>query len=59
MEDKKPELDMNSLSVGFIVTGLLRMVEEEGFSPREAFILLDEIKKQTFHALMDIKQGKG
>jgi hypothetical protein len=35
------------------------MVEDDGFSPREAFMLLDEIKQQTFHALMDIKNGKG
>jgi hypothetical protein len=56
---KKPELDLNNINVGFIITGLLGMVEDDGLSPRDAFILLDEIKSQTFHALMDIKQGKG
>lgn len=57
--EQKPKLDLNSINVGFIITGLLGLVEDEGFSPREAFILLDEIKNQTFHTLMDIKNGMG
>jgi hypothetical protein len=56
--EQKPKLDLNSINVGFIITGLLGMVEDEGFTPREAFMLLDEIKNQTFHALMDIQKGK-
>jgi hypothetical protein len=53
----KPYLDLNNINVGFIITGLLGMVEDDGLTPREAFILLDEIKRESFHALMDIKNG--
>ncbi|MBO0959535.1 hypothetical protein J1P26_07285 [Neobacillus sp. MM2021_6] len=50
----RPELDLKNINVGFVVTGLLGMVEDDGLTPREAFILLDEIKNQTWHALMEI-----
>jgi hypothetical protein len=55
----RPEMDLTNINVGFVITGLLGMVEDDGLSPREAFELLDVIKQQTFHALMDIKNGKG
>jgi hypothetical protein len=55
----KPKLDLNNLNVGFIITGLVGMVEDDGLSPRDAFILLDEIKNQTWSALMEISKGKG
>lgn len=56
--ENKPNLDFNNINVGFVITGLVGMVEDDGLSPREAFILLDEIKRQTWHALTDIKNGK-
>lgn len=59
MMEQKPKVDLNNLNVGFVITGLIGMVEDDGLTPREAFILLDEIKSQTWHALMDIKNGKG
>ncbi|MFL0365355.1 hypothetical protein ACH0BF_20315 [Pseudobacillus sp. 179-B 2D1 NHS] len=54
-----PKLDLNNINVGFVITGMIGMVEDDGLSPREVFMLLDEIKKQTFHALTDIKNGEG
>ncbi len=57
--EPKPKLDLNNLNVGFVITGLVGMVEDDGLTPREAFILLDEIKRETWHALTDIKNGKG
>lgn len=56
--EKKPDLDMNNINVGFVITGLLGMVEDDGLTPREAFMLLDEIKRQTWSALTEIKNGK-
>lgn len=58
VENKKLELDINNLNVGFVITGLLGMVEDDGLTVREAFQMLDLIKQQTFHALMEIKNGK-
>ena len=47
----KSKLDMKNINVGFVNTGLLGKVEDEGMTPREAFELLDEIKRQTYSAL--------
>jgi hypothetical protein len=55
----KPNLDLNNINVGFIITGLLGMVEDDGLTPHEAFALLDVIKQQTWHSLTDIMNGKG
>lgn len=54
----KPELDLNDVNVGFIITGLLGLVEA-GYKPTEAFALMDEIKAQTWSALMEVYQGRG
>jgi hypothetical protein len=53
----KPNLDLNNINVGFVITGLVGMVEDDGLSPHEAFVLLDLIKSQTWHALTEIKNG--
>lgn len=55
----KPKFDLNNLNIGLVITGLVGMVEDDGLTPHEAFALLDEIKKNTWHALTDIKNGKG
>jgi hypothetical protein len=53
----KNNLDLNNINVGLIITGLLGMIEDDGLNPHEAFELLDEIKRQTWSALIDIKNG--
>lgn len=53
----KCELDLNNINVGFVITGLVGMVEDDGLTPHEAFDVLDEIKNKTWHALTDIKNG--
>jgi hypothetical protein len=58
VENKKPNLDLTNINVGFVITGLLGMVEDDGLTPREAFELLEEIKRNTWHALMEIKNEK-
>lgn len=50
----KEKLD-KSFGTQLIVTGLARLVEEEGHTPHEAFNLLEEVKRNTFHALAAIK----
>lgn len=52
------KLDIKNLNVGFIITGLMGLVEDDGLSPREAFEMLDLIKQQTWGALMEIKNEK-
>lgn len=54
----KPKLDLENINVGFVITGLLGMVEDDGLTPHEAFELLDVIKQNTFHALSEIKREK-
>ncbi len=52
------KMDDSKLGTPFVVTGLLHMVEDEGFTPREAMEILEDIKNQTFFALMDIQKEK-
>jgi hypothetical protein len=54
----RPKVNLENINVGFIITGLAGMVEDDGLSPHEAFRLVDEIKNQTFHALCEIKKEK-
>lgn len=56
--DFKKKMD-ESFGVQLIITGLLRLVEDEGHSPHEAFRLLDAVKQNTFHALAEIKREVG
>lgn len=55
----KPKLDLNNINVGFVITGLIGMVEDDKLTPHQAFELLDVIKRETWHALTDIMNGKG
>lgn len=52
----KPKLDLNNINVGLIITGLVGMVEDDGKTPHEAFDIVEQIKQQTFFALMEIKK---
>ena len=45
-----------SLGVHFIVTGLARLVEEEGFTPHEALQIARYTGKNCFHALAELKK---
>jgi hypothetical protein len=48
-----------SFGLQLITTGLLNLVEKEGYSPHEAFRLLEHVKQNTFHALSEIeREGK-
>lgn len=47
-------INTNNFNNQLIIAALTGMVEDEGMTPREAFIRLDEIKKDTYSALMEI-----
>jgi hypothetical protein len=57
----KKVMSDSKLGTPFVVTGLLHMVEDEGFTPHEAMEILENIKNETYFALMDVykeKRGK-
>lgn len=47
---------LNSFGIQLIVTGLAHLVEEEEYTPHEAITELRNIGKNTFHALIEIKE---
>lgn len=47
----------NSFGLQLMITGLARLVEEEGYTPHEAIGMLHEVGRNTFHALTEIKRG--
>jgi len=53
------KLDLNNINQQLIIAGLMGLVADDGLTPHEAFVLLDEIKQQTFHALSQIKREGG
>lgn len=46
--EKDLKFNEKNLNHGFIITGLLGLVEDEGLSPHEAFRVVEDIKNQTF-----------
>jgi len=50
------KIDLNNINHQLIVAGITGLVTDDGLTPREVFELLEEIKRQTFHALVQIKQ---
>lgn len=55
MDDKRLKFNLNNINHGLIVTGMLQMVEDEGLTPHEVFDVLEDIKRQTWHALSEIR----
>ncbi|GAB6454742.1 hypothetical protein bcgnr5383_51740 [Bacillus cereus] len=51
---KKVEFNQNSFGQQLIITGLVRLVEEEGFTPHEAFEILEKIKGNVYFAMLDL-----
>ncbi|MDQ0091634.1 hypothetical protein J2T12_005074 [Paenibacillus anaericanus] len=54
MNNPKTKADLTKLSHSLVVTGLLGMVEDDGLTPHQAFEVLEDIKRQTWHALTEI-----
>ncbi|RFA36214.1 hypothetical protein CAI16_05325 [Virgibacillus dokdonensis] len=54
----KKKLD-SSMNMQLIVAGMTGLIEDEGYSVREVFGLLEATKQNTFHALLEIRnEGK-
>lgn len=49
----KKKLD-ESINLQMIVAGIAGLVESEGYTPHEAFGMLEHVKRNTFHALAEI-----
>ncbi|WP_169917347.1 hypothetical protein [Alkalihalobacterium alkalinitrilicum] len=52
----KVKFDMNNFNQQLIIAGLAGLVEDEGLTMHEAFKVLEEIKKNTFSALMEMSK---
>ncbi|MGG1481446.1 hypothetical protein ABE402_11135 [Bacillus smithii] len=50
------KLDLNNFNQRLIIAGLTGLVEDDGLTPHDAFRLLDEIKRNTFPTLIEIKR---
>ena len=50
------EMAETSLGVQLIITGLARLVEEEGFTPREALLIAKYTGEHSFFALHELKK---
>jgi hypothetical protein len=48
------KLDLNNINQQLIVVGMAGLVEDEGLTPHEVFQLLEEIKQNTIHALIEM-----
>jgi len=52
----KVKFNQDSFGQQLIITGLLELVEKEGYTPHEALEVLEAIKKNIYSALCEIKQ---
>ena len=50
----KVKFNQKSFGQGLIITGLAELVENEGYSPRDAFEVLRDIQRHTWSALNEI-----
>lgn len=50
----KVKFDQNSFGQQLIITGLLELVEKEGYSPRDSFEVLRDIQRHVWSALNEI-----
>lgn len=52
------EMMKTSFGVQLIITGLARLVEEEGFTPHDALAIAKYTGQNCFHALVGLKKGE-
>lgn len=55
MSDEKQRLDLKNLDHQLIVAAMANMAEK-GMTPHQIFELLEDIKRQTFHSLAEIRR---
>jgi hypothetical protein len=54
----RPKVDTHNMNVKLVIAGLAGMVDDDGMTAREALSLLDEIKNQTWSALVQMENEK-
>ena len=55
MSNPNLRFDPNNRAHAFVITGMLEMVENDGLTPHEVFEVMEDIKRQTWHALAEIR----
>ena len=51
----KTKFDVDNIHQQFIISGLVGLVEDQGLTPHEAFQVLEEIKRNVWSALAEIR----
>lgn len=55
----KAKTDLNNFNQQLIITGMVGLIEGDGLTFHEMIQVLEDIKKQTFPAMMQIARGEG
>lgn len=50
----KTKININNFNQQLIIAGMTNLVDDEGYTPREVFQLLDDIQNNMWHALQEI-----
>lgn len=45
-----------SLGMQLIISGMVTLVEDEGYTPRQVLEIVESTKDNVFHALMELKE---
>lgn len=53
------KLDLTNRNHQMILGALASMVEDDGLTPHEVFEVLDDMQRQTWHALAEIYRERG
>jgi hypothetical protein len=56
--DERMNCDLTKMSQQLIVAGLVRMIKDDGLTFHQAMDVLEDIKRQTFPALMEISRER-
>lgn len=49
-------MELNKMSNQLVIAGITAMVEDDGLTPHEAFEVLEDIKRNIWSALAEIRQ---
>lgn len=58
-ETKSKKFDENNIGHQILVGTIAALVDDFGYTPRELFELIEDVKKQTFFTLLEMSKEKG
>lgn len=58
-EVKTTRFDSNNIGHQILVGTLAALVDDFGYTPRELFELIEDVKKQTYFTLLEMSKEKG